>query len=86
MYGYLFALGVAMIIIGFSVLMIYAFMNTAKSQGAERNATSGFGGLIMIGPVPIAFGSSPGMVVVAEAMAIVLIIIAIIFFFLFSRR
>ncbi len=85
MYDYLLVGGMVLVAIGFAALIIYSFANAARPQ-AGKNVTTGFGGVVMIGPVPIIFGSSQGMVIVAEALAIVLILIAIIFFFLFSRK
>ncbi|MEM0094899.1 MAG: DUF131 domain-containing protein [Candidatus Micrarchaeaceae archaeon] len=76
--------GMALILAGFFAIMAYIFLNLAQQSRSGANAS--FGGVVMIGPIPIAFGNSPKMVVAAEILAIVLIIIAIVFFFVFGRR
>lgn len=56
--------GIFLILIGFALV----FVGTLLSA---RN--SGFGGLIMIGPIPIAFGSSPGITVIAIILGFLLV-------------
>ena len=59
-------LGVSLILIGFAVV----FMGTILSAG-----NADFGGLIMIGPIPIAFGSSPEMTVIAMVIGLLLMLV-----------
>ncbi len=56
--------GILLILIGFALILIGAVLSAS-------NVT--FGGLIMIGPIPIAFGSSPGITVVAMIIGLLLI-------------
>ena len=65
--------GILLILIGFALLMIGAVLSAS-------NVT--FGGLIMIGPIPIAFGSSPAITVVAMAIGLLLMLM----FFILGRR
>jgi uncharacterized protein (TIGR00304 family) len=50
---------------------------------APEQVSSGFGGVLLIGPIPIVFGSSPEMSVAAMIMAVALMVIS---FLLFWRR
>jgi uncharacterized protein (TIGR00304 family) len=76
-------LGIAFVILGVMVLFIYGMSNSAQ-QG--QNGTAKSGGVIMIGPIPIVFGSSGDMAVLAEALAIILIILYVVFFFILGKR
>jgi len=73
-------IGVFLIAIGF-LLVILSLVQTAM-QSSSGQGNIGFGGVILIGPIPIIFGSSPVMAVVSMLMAIALVIIS---FFLFRR-
>lgn len=61
--------GVILILIGFALVFIGTILSMQKAN---------IGGLIMIGPVPIAFGSSPEFTVIA--MLIGLILMLLVFF------
>lgn len=65
--------GILLILIGFALVLIGAVLSAS-------NVT--FGGLIMIGPIPIAFGSSPEITVVAMAIGLLLMLM----FFILGRR
>ena len=60
---------------------------TGSTDQAPRNSSSksGFGGLVMIGPIPILFGSSEKMTLLA-AMAGVAVLLIVLFLVLFSFR
>ena len=78
LYQVLIALGISLIMIGF-LLMILAIL-LAGTKGGGRTST---GGIILIGPFPIVFGSKDivkVMIALAIAMIAVLIIINIILF------
>jgi uncharacterized protein (TIGR00304 family) len=47
-------LGTIFIIIGFASLFLGSILSAVQNGGSNN-----FGGLILIGPIPIAFGSSP---------------------------
>jgi uncharacterized protein (TIGR00304 family) len=81
MYAYIAFIGMLLIFAGFALLFVYALLSASSSASKEGSNISA-GGLIMIGPFPIAFGTSPSMLIVVEVLAIILIILAILFFFL----
>ncbi|MGC8538471.1 MAG: TIGR00304 family membrane protein [Candidatus Micrarchaeia archaeon] len=84
MYEILAMVGILLIFAGIVSIFSYVFFN-AYPKNAQKNANVSAAGLIMIGPIPIAFGTSSSMVVVAEILGIVILIIMIIFFFLARR-
>lgn len=61
----LFKIGVSLIIVGLALILIGMLLSA-------QNVT--FGGLIMIGPIPIAFGSSPGITVIAMVLGLLLML------------
>lgn len=58
-------IGLALILAGFALVFI-GFILSA------RNAN--FAGLVMIGPVPIAFGSSPGITLIAMVIGLLMML------------
>ncbi len=64
-------LGISLILVGFACVFIGAMLNNAD-----------VGGVIMIGPVPIAFGTSPGITIIAMGMALLLMLV----YFMLWRR
>ncbi len=65
--------GIYLIIIGFALVLIGIILSA-------RNVS--FGGLVMIGPIPIAFGTSPGITVIAMVIGLLLMIA----YFIIRRR
>ncbi|VVB95564.1 Uncharacterised protein [uncultured archaeon] len=65
--------GISLIIIGFGIVLIGTIIYAGNAN---------FGGLIMIGPIPLAFGSSPGMTVIAMVIGLLTMIV----FLLLGRR
>lgn len=65
--------GIYLILVGFALV----FTGTLLSA-----QDSGFGGLIMIGPIPIAFGNSPEITVIAMVIGVLLMLV----FFMLRRR
>ncbi len=59
-------LGIILILLGFAFMLTGALLSARESS---------FGGLIMIGPIPIAFGSSPIITLIAIAAAILLMLL-----------
>ena len=91
MHEILLLAGIALIFAGFMAMLAYVLLNVAQqgksaSTGTGITTNASIGGVVMIGPIPIVFGNSPRMAVVAEVLAIVLIVIAAIVFFLLARR
>ncbi|MDD5474811.1 MAG: DUF131 domain-containing protein [Candidatus Methanoperedens sp.] len=58
-------LGIYLILIGFALVLIGT---TISAQNAN------VGGLIMIGPLPIAFGTSPGITIIAMIIGLLLML------------
>ncbi|MCE5214867.1 MAG: DUF131 domain-containing protein [Methanobacterium sp.] len=69
--------GILVILIGF----ILVFVGTAL-QGTNKTSEVKTGGVILIGPIPIIFGSDKGTIITAVILAIVVMIVA---YFLFYR-
>jgi uncharacterized protein (TIGR00304 family) len=69
--------GILVIFIGF----ILVFVGTAL-QGTNKTNEVKTGGVILIGPLPIIFGSDKGTIITAVILAIVLMVLA---YFLFYR-
>lgn len=65
--------GIALLLIGLGLIL---FSILSKEQKAEVRG----GGVIIIGPFPIIFGTDHQMLVVAAVMGIVLLILGIILF------
>ena len=63
-------LGFALIIAGLALLFIASFLSADNA---------GFAGLIMIGPIPVVFGTSPEITVIAMVLGIVTMLL---YFFL----
>ncbi len=64
---------ISLILIGFGIVLIGTIIYAGNAN---------FGGLIMIGPIPLAFGSSPGMTVIAMVIGLLMMIV----FLLLGRR
>jgi uncharacterized protein (TIGR00304 family) len=66
-------IGFYLILIGFA-LVFTGFILSARDTN--------FAGLVMIGPVPIAFGSSPGITLVAMVIGLLMMLV----YFMLGRR
>jgi len=66
-------LSIALILTGFALLFTGSLLSAGKVD---------FGSLIIIGPIPIAFGNSPEITVIAMAIGLVLMFM----FFILKRR
>ncbi|HDS45989.1 MAG TPA: DUF131 domain-containing protein [Methanomicrobia archaeon] len=60
---------------------VYQSWKTGAEVGEEKPAVRG-GGVIMIGPIPLIFGSDAGAVKVAVILAIVVMLLAFALFYL----
>ncbi len=65
--------GIYLILIGFALVLIGMIFSA-------RNTS--FGGLVMIGPIPIAFGTSPEITVIAMVIGLLLMVA----YFIIGRR
>lgn len=69
--------GIGIILVGFLVVFLAMVMaGRSSGEGEERTRVSG-GGVIMIGPIPIIFGSDARWASVAMVLAIVLILVVL---------
>ena len=65
--------GLLLVLTGFGVVVI-AILSQGKKEGVEVKG----GGVIMIGPIPIIFGSDMKWASVAIVLAIILIVLAVV--------
>ena len=75
-----FALGAALIIVG--VIVIVAAIIAASTRGAAKGKVKA-AGVIMIGPIPIVFGTDKKSVKAVLALALALVIAAVIAMLIF---
>lgn len=59
-------LGIILILLGFVFVVAGALFSAQESS---------FGGFIMIGPIPIAFGSSPEITIIAMLIGLLLVLL-----------
>lgn len=69
-------------LIAAGLLLVAVSMMQTQTEAAPKDGAS-FGGVILIGPIPIIFGSSPQMAAGSMLLAVVLMFIS---FLLFRRR
>jgi uncharacterized protein (TIGR00304 family) len=69
-------IGVAIILAGFLVVLASVMSGKSSEEGERRTGVRG-GGVIMIGPIPIIFGSDARWTSVAIVLAIVLIVVVL---------
>ena len=67
--------GILVILIGF----ILIFLGTALQASSKTEVKSG--GVILIGPIPIIFGTDKGFIIVAVILAIILMVASYILFY-----
>ena len=65
--------GILLVLVGFGVIVVVML-----SQGRKERAEVKGGGVIMIGPVPIIFGSDMKWTSVAIVLAIILIVLTVV--------
>jgi uncharacterized protein (TIGR00304 family) len=65
--------GILLVLVGFGV-MVVAMLSQGRKEGTEVKG----GGVIMIGPVPIVFGTDMKWASVAIILAIILIVLAVV--------
>jgi uncharacterized protein (TIGR00304 family) len=68
--------GILIVFFGIAIVLIATFLN-AKRDGSAR--VQG-GGVVMIGPIPIIFGSDAKWTSIAVALAIVLVILGLLYY------
>jgi uncharacterized protein (TIGR00304 family) len=77
-------LGLLLVFIGFLVILagVFSMAYQAWKTGAVEKAELRGGGIIMIGPIPIIFGTDVAALKVLMILAIVLMVIGALLFFL----
>ncbi len=73
----LIRIGISLIIIGFFLLFIGIILSAISGN---QNVNFGFFG--MIGPIPVGFGTSPEMTVIAMAMSLLMMLL----YFIIGKR
>ncbi len=76
----LYALGIALIVVG--VIIITAVIIFASTKGSNGNNSVRGAGVIMVGPIPIIFGTDKKAVKSVLMLAVALTIIVLIIFLL----
>lgn len=82
----LMLLGTALIILGFAIIFGAVISSSLRGGSPEADAKGGGvrgGGLIMVGPIPIAFGTDKSSVTFVMILSIIIMIIA---YMLFRRQ
>lgn len=69
--------GLAMVLVGFAVVLLAIVASARGSQGDQDSGKVKGGGVVMIGPIPIIFGSDAKWASIAIFLAIVLIVLAL---------
>ncbi|MCE4618648.1 MAG: DUF131 domain-containing protein [Desulfurococcales archaeon] len=72
---YLVLMGIVLLFLGLLLIFIGSFIGFREGSGKVEG-----GGVILIGPIPIIFGTSSKAAVLAAALAVVIMILAIIFY------
>ncbi len=78
-------IGVGIVLVGFLVIILAAVMAGRSSQEEEKRTEVRGGGVVMIGPIPIIFGSDAKWASVAIVLAMALIVIALLSGVLFGQ-
>jgi len=70
-------IGIGIILVGFLVVFLATASPGKPSEEGERRTEVRGGGVIMIGPIPIIFGSDAKWASIATVLAIVLILVVL---------
>jgi len=70
-------IGIAIILAGFLVVFLAMAASSRSSGGGKERTQVRGGGVIMIGPIPIIFGSDAKWTSVAIVLAVVLILVVL---------
>lgn len=85
-WGILIVWGIIAIIVGFILISMDVIrergVQPAQAPGEGEPTVKG-GGVIMIGPIPLAFGSDTRYLVIALVLTIVLMLLALAFMFIY---
>ncbi|XHH08447.1 MAG: DUF131 domain-containing protein [Candidatus Bathyarchaeia archaeon] len=87
-YSLLYTVGFVLIIVGIIVVAVAILVSAGKSrstEGKEEGSKARGGGVIMIGPIPIIFGTDKKSVKTVLALALALTIALIVWYYLMLR-
>jgi uncharacterized protein (TIGR00304 family) len=70
-------IGIGIILVGFLVVFLATAASGRSSEERERRTEVRGGGVIMIGPIPIVFGSDAKWASIAMVLAIVLVVVVL---------
>ncbi len=74
----LLSAGVTLVLVGLA-FMVVAFVLSSRRGEARKTEIRG-GGVVMVGPIPIIFGSDTKWVIVAVLLAILLMVLGLLFY------
>jgi len=69
--------GIGIILVGFLVVLLATVISGEPSRERERRTDVRGGGVVMLGPIPIVFGSDAKWASIAIVLAIVLIVVVL---------
>jgi len=72
-------LGIGLILAGFCILFIGTLMNIISGDGKDSSGNFKGGGVIMLGPIPIGFGTDKETMLLAIILSIVLMVAGFLF-------
>ncbi|MBI3023660.1 MAG: TIGR00304 family protein [Thaumarchaeota archaeon] len=77
----LVTLGVVVIVLGFLIIFLTTLISarSRRRDGGEGGTELKGGGVVMIGPIPIIFGTDPKWTSIAIVLAIILVVLSFIF-------
>ena len=80
----LYALGFGLVILGIAVVAAAVIISSRRSRGKEKTETHA-AGVIMIGPIPIIFGTDKKAVKEVLFLAVALTVIMLVIYYLLWR-
>ncbi len=86
-WAFLASIGIVLIIIGF-FLVAFGMMRCAGEKGKDREIQKESmkgGGVILIGPIPVVFGTDKRFALIAMILAIILMLLAIVLQIVFLK-
>ena len=72
-------LGIILMFIGFFMITLGMILPNGGEEHEESNVK--YSGVVMIGPIPIVFGNSPGLMILSVLIAILMIVWMFLFAF-----
>lgn len=73
--------GIAVVVLGILIIFVGTVLQATKSTGETQTGEVQAGGVVMIGPIPIIFGTNKNITVVSIVLAIILMIVAYLLFY-----